>query len=354
MEDFELQNPAPGWKKHLFLLARLTVSFGLIAYIVHSIVSRSDISTIPAYYSHAHYGWLLAAVASIVFLLSLGALRWGILLRAQGIRLSAGSILMYFLIGMFFNNFLPSTVGGDAIKVFYLHRLGNKGREGFVSILLDRLIGIAGLCLVADVALLIGWRNLMANQALRERAPLIFGVVGGLTVALVCFFIIVFNARVMRCFFRIIPRRLARVEVKIREIHDCILLYRGKRGMLLGALAVSLFVWILIVLSSWMIYRGFHSSGAGPADPAIAGISLGYFYLFIPTISAIMSIPISFGGLGTREAFFILFFSSLDGISELDALIISLNYYFAFLFASGLGGIIYILKDQLRFHRELT
>ncbi|HOO76409.1 MAG TPA: lysylphosphatidylglycerol synthase transmembrane domain-containing protein [bacterium] len=349
-DGYEIEGKG-SWKKRLFLFARLAVSFGLIGYIVYQIASRQDISAFPVYYEKADWLWLGAAVLSVILLLSGGALRWGLLLRAQGVRLSKGSIFMYFMIGMFFNNFLPSTVGGDAIKIYYLHRFAGKGKEAFVSVLLDRLLGIAGLCIVAVVSLALGWRIILGNPHIAVYAWMIFGVVGGLTVFLGAFFLVIFNDRIMGLVFRLIP--VAGLKTKIRGIHDSVLLYRGQFPVLFKALAVSVAIWVFIVLSCWMIYRAFYSPAVPPSEGTMGHISIGYFYLFLPTIAAIMSVPISFGGVGTREAFFILFFGSLPGIGELGALMISLNYYLAFLLASSIGGFVYIAKDQLRFHREL-
>ncbi len=352
-QEYEIREGGGKLKKRLSLGLRLAVSLGLIGYIGYSISRSSDLTEIPRYYGGADYFWLAGAVGLILCLLSLGALRWGILLRAQDVRLSAWSVLMYFMIGMFFNNFLPSTVGGDAIKVYYLHRFAGKGKEGLVSVLIDRLAGIAGLCVVANVALLTGWGSLRSIPVLAERATLIYLVVGGLTAALCLFFAVAFNDRVMRLFFRLIPERLRGIKEKIRRTHDCLLVYRGRREVLAKALLVSTVIWVLIVGSCWMIYRAFYSPSLPVPPGKIPFIPLGYFYLFLPTIAALMSVPISFGGLGTREAFFILFFTALPGVSNINALMISLNYYFAFLLASALGGIIYIFKDQLKFHREI-
>jgi len=344
---------AGSWKGRVFLFVRLAVSFGLIGYIVYQIAKEHDLSSFPLYYEKAHWGWLMLAVAAVFSIFCCGALRWGILLRAQGVSLSGASIFMYFMVGMFYNNFLPSTVGGDAVKVYYLHRFSGKGKEAFVSVLVDRLLGMAGLCIVAVVSLAFGWRTILEHPGISGDAWMIFGTVGGLTAFLIVFFLVVFNDRLMNVFFRLVP--VASIKEKIRGIHDALLVYRGRRSVLIKALGVSVLVWICIVFACWMVYRGFAATGMPVPRGQIGEIGLKYFYLFFPTISAIMSVPISVAGGGVREGLFMLFFGkgSFPGVTEMDAVMISLNFYFIFLAASSIGGVIYGFKDQLRFHREL-
>ena len=104
------------FKKKLFLFLRLAVSFSLIGYIFYAINAEGKLSKLPDYFAEANYWWLLGASVFVLGLLGTGSIRWGLLLRAQGVRLSRISVFMYYMIGMFFNNFLPSTVGGDFVK----------------------------------------------------------------------------------------------------------------------------------------------------------------------------------------------------------------------------------------------
>jgi len=138
-------------------------------------------------------------------------------------------------------------------------------------------------------------------------------------------------------------------------------IYKGHGKVLLTTLLISTLIWVLIVLVSWMVYMAFHtgSSAAISVNSAvgttgyIAFIPIRYFYIFLPVISVIMSLPISFAGLGIREGVFIELFDTLPGISGVDGLIISLTFYFVFLAVSLIGGVIYILKGKLRVHRDI-
>lgn len=353
-------------KKKLFLFLRLVVSFGLIGYIFYSLYAAGKLNELPDYIASANYWWLLAAALLLLGLLAAGSLRWGMLLGAQGIHLSRVSVFMYYMIGMFLNNFLPSTVGGDFVKAYYLSRATGKTAGSFISVLMDRLMGMGGLCVVAVLACLLGGRDLWLNPGTHPYALIIFLIVGGVTGGLGFFFLIVFNARIMNLFLRLAGG--GKIGEKIKEFHQAVYVYKGHGKVLLQALVISTVIWIVIVLVSWMVYMAFHTGMAKSALPSvptdstvpaggsagyIAFIPIRYFYIFLPVISVIMSLPISFAGLGIREGVFIELFDTLPGISDVDALVISLTFYFVFLSVSLIGGVIYIFKDKLRVHRDI-
>jgi hypothetical protein len=336
-------------KQRLFLFLRLAIGLGLLGYIFHEISLEGGLSQLPGYYAQADLLCLAAAIAIMGLLFAAGAFRWGLLLRAQGVKLSPGSVFMYYMIGMFFNSFLPSTVGGDVVKVYYLSRFTKKGPAALASVAVDRLMGVGGMCVMAVVALLFGAGKLRAAIGPKKAAS-IFLIVGGVSAGLILFFLVVFSERLLRWLTALIP--WAAFRKKITDVHDALCVYRGQSPVLVKTLLISTVIWVIIVTDTWLISRVFRAT--------IPPISIWYFFLFIPTISVIMSLPISFSGLGTREAAFILFFGSLacldpDGlhpdVAKRHALMLSLNFYFVSLAASLVGGVIYILKDQLRFHR---
>jgi len=350
-------------KKKLFLFLRLVVSFGLIGYIFYSLSKEGKLSELPEYFAYANYWWLLAAALLFLGLLAAGSFRWGMLLKAQGIHLSRISVFMYYMIGMFFNNFLPSTVGGDFVKAYYLSRATGKTAGSFISVLMDRLMGMGGLCVVAVLACVFGGKELWFNPRTHDYALYIFLVVGGVTGGLGLFLLMAFNDWIMNLFLKLAC--WGKIGEKIKEFHQAVYVYKGHWKVLLQTLLISTVIWVVIILVSWMVYMAFHTGGAVPAVPAVSADSAGtpgyiafipirYFYIFLPVISIIMSLPISFAGLGIREAFFMELFATLHGISDVDALIISLTFYFIFLAVSLLGGVIYIFKDKLRMHRDIN
>jgi glycosyltransferase 2 family protein len=338
-------------KKKLFLFLRLFISFGLIGYIFWRLAGEHELGDLFSYWADMSWGWVAGAFLITFSLLAIGSVRWGMLLTARGVKLSPISYFMYYMVGMFFNNFLPSTVGGDVVKAYYLSRATGKTAVAFISVLLDRLMGMGGLCLVAIAACLLGGRTLWSLPATRPYALPVFLIVGGLSLSLGLFFLVSFNDRVMNFFLSL--SRWGKIGEKIRELHQALYLYKGQAGVLVRTLLISTGIWVLIVIGAWMVSLAFVSSQSPLPPGKTPPISILYFFLFMPPISVIMSLPISFAGIGTREMGFIIFFGALQGIGELDALVISLTFYCLYLTASLIGGVIYIFKDSLRFHREV-
>ncbi len=338
-------------KKKLFLILRIVISFALIGYIFYRISAEHELSQLLQYWADMSYGWLAGSFFILFALLAIGSVRWGMLLAARGVRLSRSSVFMYYLVGMFFNNFLPSTVGGDVVKAYYLSRATGKGAVAFISVLLDRLMGMGGLCVVATAACLFGGRTLWSLPATRPYALPVFLIVGGVTIFLGLFFLLVFNDRVMNFFLAL--ARWGKIGEKIRQMHEALYLYKEHPGVLVKTLLISTGIWVMIVTAAWLLALAF-TSPLSPLPPGkFPPISILYFFLFLPPIAVIMSVPVSFAGIGTREMGFIIFFGALPGVGAPGALVISLTFYFLYLVASLIGGVIYIFKDTLGFHREL-
>jgi len=98
--------------------------------------------------------FILLALA--VFLTSnlLGSLQWHTLLVSSGVRVSFHQTIRFYFVGLFFNNFLPANIGGDAVKVYDVSRMGSSVYQVIAVTLLDRIIGIFSLCFLASISVL--------------------------------------------------------------------------------------------------------------------------------------------------------------------------------------------------------
>lgn len=332
-----------GVKQKLTLAARLSISAGLVWFIFR----RIDLGELPQFYPGAKYAWLFGAFGLLLALQAAGSWRWGILLSAQGIRLTPVSVFMYYIIGFFFNNLLPTTVGGDVVKVIYLKRNTGRGAAALVSVVLDRVMGIAGLVAVAAVSLLLGGGRLAANPRTAALGWPLLLMTAGLLAGIVLFFSLGFSRAPAQLLFRLI--RWPGLRERAENVYRTFSLLRERPLVLAKTFFISVGIWLLIVMIAWMVYRAFHDSSA---PRQISFIHLGYFFLFIPAVGVFSSLPITFAGWGTREASFDFLFSSLPGVASTEAVFLALNFYLIFLATAVLGGIVYVFKDQLGFHRE--
>lgn len=141
-------------------LLRVAVSAALIAWILRD----TDLREVGAAFRDADLRYILIALCLIPLGYLSSVMRWRTLLRAQGGDASLPFLVRSLMTGIFFNNFLPSTIGGDAIRAWDTARSGVGKATALTIILVDRFVGLLALLLFAAVGLLGAGR-------LTERVP---------------------------------------------------------------------------------------------------------------------------------------------------------------------------------------
>ena len=267
--------------------------------------------------------WLLAGA---LFLLSnlLGAVQWRVLLGAQGIRLPVARVVTLYFVGVFFNNFLVSNIGGDAVRVYDLKRLTGRGSPGFAATFLDRFAGLAVLILFAVVSY--GLSPELWQTALW--VPI--AALGGLLLRVLCFGL---SRRLSRVVLRlaegVLPGRAAPV---LNDVREGFLRYRrAYRALgLVGALACG--VQLSRVAVYWVV-----GLALGQVVP------FGTYVVFIPLIAIVAAVPISFGGIGVRENLGVLLLGGV-GVAPAPALATMVLGYLAGIAASLPGGLAFVFR----------
>lgn len=310
-------------KKALFQIFKLVVSAGLIIFLLN----RKSPEELAPYLRSIDPALLAGGL--IVFLTSslLGALQWHILLGAGGVELPVLRTVRLYFVGLFFNNFLPANVGGDAVKIFDVVKDGNDPHKVFAITLLDRVFGITGLCLLAVVTS--------------------FFLLPSGTVDNMLVYIAVFLMPVAAVALLSFNRRLSR---KIREFSSGIRLWGlGERiGLVLthmGSLRnlKKLFGKVLFLSLLIQVLRIVTHIFVGKA----LGLELAvsdylHFFIFIPLLGLVMILPISINGLGVRESAGIVLFTQI-GISEEQAVLMEFITYLVQVAVSLAGGVMFVL-----------
>jgi len=97
--------------------------------------------------------FLLIALLAYILHIFLAVWRWRVILKNMGVKIRYSKVLAFFWIGLFFNQVLPSNIGGDAIRAYYLHKEGVKLLESTIGVMVDRLTGLLGLLLMVIIIL---------------------------------------------------------------------------------------------------------------------------------------------------------------------------------------------------------
>jgi len=314
-------------KKSGLILLKIVFSVGILIYIFKKVVSLGDLwSTLR----EAQISYLIAAVALYFVVQTVSAYRWYLLLKPLGIEISFPRTLALYYLGMYFNFFLPSAIGGDVVKVYYLNKETGRLSASTTSVFLDRDVGMGGLLLTATVvATYAGIRIPPENGLLL--AP-VFALVGLAFIAanLALFYRPSYNVlhRLLSLF------RMKKADEKVERLFDSVNSYRGKWRLGLVTLLISLSVQVGCAFVNML--------AAGSIGLQTRHGWLDYL-VFIPAIGLIGMIPLSVNGAGWREASYILFFQSV-GAEAHQAAALSVLWLGIMIMTSLPGGIIYIAR----------
>ena len=128
-------------RQALWTVARVLITLVLLAFLLSRVEGEAVLLAIR----QAKGGYVLLAVLLYLGAILSNALKWGVLLRAQGVDVPWSALLRYTFVGLFFNNLLPGAVGGDLMRGYGLARYTRRGADAAVSVVVDRLIGLIAL-----------------------------------------------------------------------------------------------------------------------------------------------------------------------------------------------------------------
>ncbi len=254
----------------------------------------------------------LALTALVVFSLTQLAIsiRWWLLLKVQDVHLSLPEAVRLTLLGIFFNNAVPGTVGGDLFKAYYAAKHTDRKAGVMVAVAVDRIIGLVEFALMAGIMLVVAWGFGLASKAeLMFPAIAIAILLGGLLVAMT--FLL---SSSFRRFFHLqkLYRRLPMAH-HIAAAGEATGRYRRRLGKLVEALGISFVAHVMFVSCALLIGRSL-------------GISVPWhkYYLYIPLIYVIGAVPITPGGIGLVEKLYVIFLAANPSALLVLALIMRL------------------------------
>ncbi len=308
--------------KRLFLFAAKVAISALLFYLSLRLV---NLNALQERLNRIEPPWIVAMLLGLGVQIGLASLRWQRIAGACGVAIKFKKALHYTLIGAFFNQALPSTVGGDAARIWLVARDADGWKGAVSSVLIDRASGLIWLALL--VLLCLPWSLALIQNPIGRTALILIGI-GSVAGPLALFAI----TRVGRIWLdRWRPtRQLAELAETAWKV-----LASASIGIAVAALSIS--VQLLTVLVAWFAAKAIGSS-----------VSLLHSLLLIPPVILIAAIPVSIAGWGVREGAMVAAFT-FAGLSDTDALAISVLFG-AGLFAIGaigaIGGLVWIFGGE--------
>jgi uncharacterized protein (TIRG00374 family) len=289
-------------KRFALLGAKIGVSIALLAYLF----STTDMGALEERVRAADLLDLTVAVACYATMLALAAWRWQLLLRALGWFAPLRHLTASYLVATFFNNFLPSNIGGDIVRVRDGSKVTGSTMSSLAVVGIDRILGFGALYVLAALAFL------LAPPALRGLAGA-RAVLLGLALVFAGLAYVFFRPGTARQLMTV--TRLASIDW-IREpfevVQGAVHGYRERMGAVWLAGTASLALQAVVVLYylavAWALGISLEARAA---------------FLMVPLCTLLQAVPISFNGWGLREGLFALYFAQV-GLPREGALAFSL------------------------------
>ena len=309
--------------KTLLNIARSLVSIGLLAFLVYLV----DIDQVVSALAAADRRWFFGAVALFLIVVLLLAFRWRTLLAGVRKRPGYRSLLSYYFIGYFFNNFLPTSIGGDVSRIYFLNSRTADNPSSVASVLLERVLGVSATLTLAALSLM--WIGGYFS------AP----VVTVLTLAIISAFAVIMlfvTALVNDRFSSLLRRWIAKITFwglgeKINAVILSLAGYRNMQQAVLTAYAVSLLSQFTLISMNFFLARSL----------GLEKVTIGFLILVIPVTFVISLVP-SINGLGVRDLGYVVLLTQI-GVSETEALSLSFLNTLVPLLVSMLGGILFLM-----------
>ncbi len=319
---------APRAHRRLWLwVAKGLISGGLL----YVLFSRVDVARVWAITRTASWRWLVAALGLYLLMVLLSAWRWSLLLRAQHIVTRTATLVRSYLVATFFNNFLPSNIGGDVIRIRDTAEPAGSKTLATTVVLVDRGIGLLGLVFVAALGASLTAR---ASDTLGPGGPFLLwlAVAAGVGLALP---ILLWPQHVTRLLHPLKAIHQDWVEERLARLVDALAKFRQAPAALglglLGAVAVQ------------AVLVGFYAAIAYALNVPIPTAHLA---ILVPLSFVVQMAPVSVNGFGVREATFGVYFTRL-GLPLESALAVSLVGAVLVMVFS-LSGAIALIPDRQR------
>jgi glycosyltransferase 2 family protein len=311
----------------LKIALQVAVSGGLIAYLLWQI----DVGRTVDLIAESNPGYLAAALAIFLATTWGMAWRWQILLASKGIREPLGWLTRLYFIAYAAGQLLPTTVGGDAVRIIeHARRRPTARGEAAGAVLMERVVGAAGTLLLVAVGLAIA-AGRYDDIALLVWLEIVF--VAGMIVMGVA----LFSRRMHRVLQeRVFPRmRRVRIDRALASVWAALHGYRDRPGTLAVVVTITVGMQASRIMAIWLC-----GEAVGVDLSPLVYVVLG------PLLFLVMMVPFTINGLGVREAFFVAFLARFD--VDADAAFATGFLFYAVTVATSIPGGFILLWRSLR------
>ncbi|KAA0003905.1 MAG: flippase-like domain-containing protein [Thermoplasmata archaeon] len=294
------------------------ISILLISFIIY----LAGIEKIKEQFSQMVFFLFLLAVIIENIGVAISAKKWHVLFKMKEKNITFLATWKYYYIGSFFNAFLPTSIGGDAIKAYTVSKEIKRKENAFSSVIMDRITGLIAVLCIGSLALAIGWKEVPEIALLLSIPVLLLP-----SILIIITFKTDFIGNIIdKPFFS----KFGKFQNFVRSVYLSLKEYGSFRKEIIFGLSISFFYHFLLIINNYVLSLslGLH-------------IPLSYFFIFIPVAEILVFLPITIQGFGVREGTYVILFSTLATKAQSFAL--GFSDQIVKVMVSIIGGIIYMV-----------
>lgn len=290
--------------------------------------------------------WIFAAALGIyLFSQLIFVVRWRLLLKVQSIEIGLPVAIKLHFLGLFYNNCLPGSVGGDLLRAWYVTKHTDKKLQAALSVFVDRVVGLTGMLIMAFFCY---WFIPAQNRPDRSEPELVgvnplhwLAEYKWVFVAIAAAFVVAAVVFVSSAGGRGLLRRClqfvrCRSVIVLGKVRDAIRIYWNKKLALLCALLLTFCCQSIFIMALLLLGREI-------------GITANtkYYFIFFPISWLLGALPISVGGAGIMEWWLKVMFIRVCAVSSKNSLVLALCQRLLWLFGSLPGVAIHLMGAHL-------
>ncbi len=318
-------------KNKIFNLLRIFVSIILVGVLLW--LMRDKLPYIRTIIKNADKVLIFYGFAIYLGTAYLVALRFRRVVSVQSVSITVKEAAYLTFLGHFFNNFLPTSFGGDILKAYYTGKKSNNNKGSFVGVFMDRAFAMIPFTLIPVIVLIFSDHSI-------QNMPVVIAVYSMFAAAIILIGLILHKNTAKYLAQILKPFRENQYYVKIKNGYSFLNIYSKHKIVLLWSFVLSTSAQVLSVIAVYILARAI----------GIDNVGIGIFFIYVPLIWIMTLIP-SINGLGIREGAFVYFlrpYMAAENAFALSVLVLA-----ALFLHSMIGGVLYIFKkDSFHLNRR--
>jgi glycosyltransferase 2 family protein len=305
--------------KGKFQILKVIIGVALLALLFYKI----DIVKSLSFFSQLNFYSIAAILLMTVMLISVSVIKWQIFLNSFDLYNSFWCLFRIYIIGYFFNNFLPSNIGGDGVRITLTAREKGAYTSSFVAVFMERFTGILATLIFVGFSLpLLIWQFDFTQSAVLVLLP-------ASTVLVVLLVIVFIRSRHIEQYA---PQSvfMKKIYKKITDVLILIHSFKDQKQLLAKAMFLSVLFNFTVILNVYVVVY-------------VLGFHVDFFHLVIlvPVILLIGIIPLSINSIGIAEGAYVLCLG-MAGLSPPEALAVALLIRAKTFVVSIVGGFLFL------------